>query len=1098
MSPLIATPTPEDATEHSVRNRTASGEVDACAAVAVGADRRKRAAPRLSATWNYLLVTAANEVQAKAYEEQIALRRRRGSLQSIEHVMVAPDPLGVRIGSGGSTVLCLMKVLQRELLGNWRALSDPAAWFDALRRLRIFILHGGGDSRRLPPYAPGGKLFVPLPDGGGGAALFDRQVAAYLRLPKAPQGAGQIVIAAGDVLVEFDPAEVTLAAKGITGLGCPATPEQAARHGVYWATADGEVELFLQKPTVAEQRAKGLGDASGRSILDVGVMSFDSATAVTLLEMCATNAAAQQGSAWTGPLAEPIAAHGLDFYREIACALGRRATAESHAAGARQAGSQWDDSSLAHVFQAIGKTPFHVCVPPSCVFLHWGTARQLLESGRQWSPSHRGGGIGGVWIGANNEFALAGEVRGGGAWIEGCRIQSPLVVQGDNLVVGVDVDRDLTLPSGACLDVMPGWSRDHQKVFFVRCYGVDDDLHGRHGPAGIFCGQPLDEWLATVGADADEIWASTIGESSRSVWNASVIPAEGDPRNYRRWLWMFDPTRATVAEKRAWRAADRYSFADMASLANRRAFHRRRARLRANSVGRTALQCFGRNSDLSAVELSQLISHADDRSRSVADFLQETHRAWQTDAGAGLDAIIFPRMMHSLASAALRFAGREETLFADIFPRFDEALPAAEATWLKSLDLLPEADVTVAAWSARARAVAFQHLGQTIMVSGDKPDEPPVSVLRSDELVWGRAPVRLDLCGGWTDTPPYALEFGGCVLNAAVNLNGQPSIQAFARLTREPVISLTSIDRGTRCRIESMEELVGDRVVESEFALVKTALVSSLFGSNAARDGMSLRAMLESVGGGIDIATLAAVPKGSGLGTSSIMGALVLAVLDRFLGRPHESTRLFHRVLKLEQAMTTGGGWQDQVGGVIGGVKLISTRPGLVPEPNIRPLPGDVLAPVEQGGQTLLYYTGITRLAKNIVQRVVARYLDRDPAAVAALAELRQLAVQGADAMTRRDLAQFGQCVDAAWRLNQRLDPDCSNEAIDSLLARARPYLYGAKLLGAGGGGFLLLVCRSPGHAVELRAALDAAPPNGCARFFPFEVNQEGLRVTVC
>ena len=123
---------------------------------------------------------------------------------------------------------------------------------------------------------------------------------------------------------------------------------------------------------------------------------------------------------------------------------------------------------------------------------------------------------------------------------------------------------------------------------------------------------------------------------------------------------------------------------------------------------------------------------------------------------------------------------------------------------------------------------------------------------------------------------------------------------------------------------------------------------------------------------------MAAIPKGSGLGTSSIMGAVLMAVIHRVMGRTLSPAELFHAVLRLEQELTTGGGWQDQIGGAVGGLKLVSTVPGLLPAPTIRYVPADVLDPKLNGGQTLLYYTGITRLAKNILQQVVGRYLDRD------------------------------------------------------------------------------------------------------------------------
>ena len=112
--------------------------------------------------------------------------------------------------------------------------------------------------------------------------------------------------------------------------------------------------------------------------------------------------------------------------------------------------------------------------------------------------------------------------------------------------------------------------------------------------------------------------------------------------------------------------------------------------------------------------------------------------------------------------------------------------------------------------------------------------------------------------------------------------------------------------------------------------------------------------------------------------------------------------RLFHDVLRLEQELTTGGGWQDQIGGSIGGLKLVTTKAGMVPEATIRYVPADILDPRINGGQTLLYYTGVTRLAKNILQNVVGRYLDRDRQAMSALGQLAGLASRMAEAMGPR------------------------------------------------------------------------------------------------
>jgi len=504
-------------------------------------------------------------------------------------------------------------------------------------------------------------------------------------------------------------------------------------------------------------------------------------------------------------------------------------------------------------------------------------------------------------------------------------------------------------------------------------------------------------------------------------------------------------------------------------------------------------------SEVSAADMAHSLADPESRAERFARFLDEAQASAECFAATSpAEAFSFSRILHSLGTAVEEIAGPPQQICGALFPRIAETLSPGLAKWLSEKRLDLAAGRPVGDWVRQARRLAFEHFERVIVASGETPP-PPRNALRSDEIVWGRAPARLDLAGGWSDTPPFALEHGGCVANAAVNLNGQPPIQIYARVTPRPTIRIHSIDLGTDVAIHQWEELSEDRSPTGEFSLVKAALGLAGF-SPATCDSPSgsLADMLSQFGGGLEITTLAAVPKGSGLGTSSIMGAVVLAVVHRVLGRELSAKELFHAVLRLEQAMTTGGGWQDQVGGVLAGVKLITTESGLVPDPAIRYMPADVLDPKANGGQTLLYYTGITRLAKNILGQVVARYLDRNRDAMATLRKIRALASKAADAMARKDLEAFGHAIDTAWQLNKQLDPNSSNEEIESLLTRLRPHLYGAKLLGAGGGGFLLLVCRSIDDAAQVKARLGAGPPNRRARFFEFDISREGLSLSVC
>ncbi|MCY2927673.1 MAG: hypothetical protein NT031_19975 [Planctomycetota bacterium] len=582
-----------------------------------------------------------------------------------------------------------------------------------------------------------------------------------------------------------------------------------------------------------------------------------------------------------------------------------------------------------------------------------------------------------------------------------------------------------------------------------------------------------------------------------TAWDLPLFPAVQASTEFHEWLWMYDPAAATPQQKEAWRRADKYSLAEISVLTDQESFYGRRRAFRIAEIARSLRRVFRAASGFSAVELAYVLTHSTNASAIAADVLAEAQ--WHA-SGGGLSPFNGCRILHSLAWAIESLAGEDAVSLAHLLPGLGQALSPAQREWLAGRGMGIDDATGAQVWCRQVKAEAFAAQGRAILFSVSRPAPLAVSPLRSDEIVWGRAPARLDLGGGWSDTPPYTLERGGAVINAAICLNGQPPIHAYARLTRDPVIRIASIDVGTRVELTSLDELLNYNNARDEFALVKAALAMSGLSPAAASwpEGTTLQHMLETLGGGIELTTLAAIPKGSGLGTSSIVGAVVLAVVQRVLGKSLTPQELFHGVLRLEQALTTGGGWQDQIGGAVDGVKVITTAPGLVPDPRIHYVPADVLDPEANGGCTLVYYTGLTRLAKNILQQVVGRYLDRDREAMNTLAQIHALPPLTAQAMARKDLAGFGKLIDRAWRLNKQLDPASSNETVEAILAGLGPHIHGAKLLGAGGGGFLLIVCKSPADAANVRHLLETQPPNPRARFFEFNIDLQGLVVTTC
>jgi len=524
-------------------------------------------------SWDYLVLTASNAVQAHAYEIQLGLRRDAGLLPTVHETLVVPDLEGRRIGSGGSTLCCLVEILRRKSARR-RIAPTPAGIREILCGLRILIVHAGGDSRRLPAYGPCGKIFVPLPGASDSPlppVLFDRLVPDFLALPPGLPGSGQVVVAAGDALIQFDPCSAAFDQPGLTALGVPASPEEASRHGVFCLAPDGTVSRYLQKPTIETQRSAGAVDAHGRTPLDIGVMHMDADTAAALLSAFGVECGGSS-LGFTDEARERMLSHGIDLYREICCGLGSGASLEHYMSSARASGSTWPPEQLAAVYPALRRIRFNVELLPECRFLHFGSTRQLIESGLALLSGE--GMPQSSLLQVNSVVEEGGSITGSESWIEGCRIAAPLTVPSWNVVIGVDVQRPLTLPPGACLEVLRSGSGE--EAWFVRCYGVEDTFKQSILDGARFCGRPILEWLNAVGVDPYEIWPGVEDPRRRSLWNARVFPAVNSETGYRDWLWMYAPESAGEEALRAFRKAKRFSSADIALLADQAAFHGRR------------------------------------------------------------------------------------------------------------------------------------------------------------------------------------------------------------------------------------------------------------------------------------------------------------------------------------------------------------------------------------------------------------------------------------------------------------------------------------------------------------------------------------------
>jgi galactokinase/mevalonate kinase-like predicted kinase len=695
---------------------------------------------------------------------------------------------------------------------------------------------------------------------------------------------------------------------------------------------------------------------------------------------------------------------------------------------------------------------------PEPEFYHLGTSRQLIESvSRLQNADVAGPARGGrplPWRHPDQFVQNAAwdpPVRRDAnhtLWVENATVPASWRLAHGHVLTGVpDNQWALDLEPGVCLDFVPVGPRD----WCVRVYGLDDPFRGEIGDAATrWMGRPVREWFAARGIDAESAGLMPTTDIQDAPLFPVVAPEQLDPE-FVRWLFAASPPPGDPRWAERWRGLPRLSAdaiggaADLARLDAQRAAHRRRAALALSADGRADGLFAGLDLDATAALLA-------------------------ADGAAPLP----PEPVPAPGQVVGPLRRAKDRMF--------------RATLLRRRGQ--------DGWQGH-EAGAFGALRDALVEDG-RLASAPVRCVLDDQILWGRSPVRLDLAGGWTDTPPYCLEHGGRVVNVAVNLNGQPPVQVFARVGGRPELVIRSIDLGVEERILRYDELDTFARPGSEFALAKAALALAGFLPRFHRDGgaSSLVRQLEEFGGGIELSLLAAVPKGSGLGTSSILSATLLATLGELCGLSWGPRDLVQRTLVIEQMLTTGGGWQDQAGAIFKGIKRIETPPGLEQAPSVRWLPEHLFSSELANRRMLLYYTGLTRLARDILQDIVrGMFLNR----AAVLDSLRAIG-ENADAaflaIQHGDYDALCRSVGESWRLNQRLDAGTNPPAVQAILDRIGGDLAAGKLLGAGGGGYLLLLARDDAAARRIRETLIADPPNPRARFVDFQVSDTGLQVT--
>lgn len=689
----------------------------------------------------------------------------------------------------------------------------------------------------------------------------------------------------------------------------------------------------------------------------------------------------------------------------------------------------------------INKLKVAILPLPGGEFYHYGTSRELISSTLavqnrvrdQRAIMHRKVKPHPAMFVQNAIVEIKLTADNSELWIENSYIGSNWKLNNKHILTGILQNNwSLELPVGTCIDIAPYG----QTKYAVRPYGFEDAFRGASNDVTTtFLGQPIGKWLKE---------RNILIEKFEDIQDAPIFALLEKTEDIELVLrWMISAP-ALGAGERLWKEAEKVS-------ANQILMNANMERLIAQ---RTAFS--SHNWPLLAANHEKSVFYQLDLKDAAASFVQ--------------NKIALPKSLQPDTELMKRV---HDSMFrAEVLRLHEKAFETEEK---QAFSLLRE--------------------GLTSLLKSQK--QSPALNVYSDQIVWSRSPVRIDLAGGWTDTPPYCLYVGGNVVNVAIELNGQPPLQVYVKPSREYRIILRSIDLGAMETVSTWDELRNFNNVGSPFSIPKAALALAGFLPEFAEEKyISLTEQLKAFGAGLEITLLSAIPAGSGLGTSSILAATVLGALSDFCGLKWDKNEIGNRTLILEQLLTTGGGWQDQYGGLLHGLKLLQTSEGFDQSPSVRWLPEYLFTDAEYNSCHLLYYTGITRTAKNILSEIVRGMFLNSSQHLNLLTEMKSHALDMYDTIQHGCFERYGGLIRRTWELNKALDSGTNPPAIEDMIALIKDYALGYKLPGAGGGGYLYIVAKDPAAAFKIRQILNDSKHSTNARFVEMSLSSTGLQVS--
>lgn len=948
------------------------------------------------ASWDYVILTASNKNQANAYKRQLENRLKHSFMSKSTHWGVISDPEDKRVGSGGATFNALRYV---------RSVSGDSEFF---KHNKILVIHSGGDSKRVPTYSVGGKLFMPFQknlDNGTSATLFDELIESLSCVPE-KINSGMLIIS-GDILVMFDPEKLNFLECDAVALSVNGSVDVGKNHGVFLTDCNNNLEKFLHKKAPDILKRECAVDKQGMVKLDTGSIWLGEKILENLFGLIET-----KGNVSTAKFNKFVNDKVcLSFYADIIYPLACNAVFEDYLKETPE--KDFSDELMScrkMIWDAINQFNLKVNLISHSEFLHFGTLNEIHKIFCSNIDNFKPLG----WhrlintncsfenITVNNSFIDSNVCVGNNSYVIDSRLMGNTKVGKNSILYGVSA-QDRVIPPGVIVD---GFKLCDGK-YVARILGVNDNPKLTFEDGCSFLGLPFETVIKQLRLNENDIWEPN---QKRDLWNARLFcKGEAPQKALDCALALHD----SVINGNPLQHPLELSFFSSAQQAD------------LDSMLNKKVCIYNEVTALKIIESIKSRSPVNELKASFGKVLSNSIIEKLIELASGADKALKIRVLYycsELCNNNLSNKLRKEYL-------------SELREWLIG--------------------VYTQH--------SDFSKEKMVPYAKNE------LPVRVNWGGTWTDTPPYSYENGGGVLNAAILLDDKFPVKTEIKSINEKHIVLENLDVKAIQVFKDIEELQKCTNTDDPFALSKACLIAC---GIIPQKGGNLDKITDKFGGFHLTTKVENVAQGSGLGISSILACSCLIILYRFFGVDYDRDKLLNATLCAEQLMTTGGGWQDQAGGYLRGIKLTSSEK-YDKSFNLKTLELTAETKNELQRRFVLINTGQNRLARDILRSVVEGYIGADTDALKALEEIRKLPKMMITELEEGNIYKFAKLLTLQYELTCKMNKDFTTPYIEEIFKACNPLIDGKMICGAGGGGFIQIILKKDVSVEGLSKRLD-------------------------